>query len=237
MRPAPDRRAVAWGIALALMLTMIEVGLFDVAMRREIARVGHAPPDRVLHVELIEEERPLAPPVVTEPAPPLRFPAPAQHRARVARRQGPREPAPETLPRKETPRLFGLDGRVLLPEAGDGTHSGSGMQEGSAHGDAFARTNPVPYTPTRFNSYWPDVRETLGEEIMRKTTIVYGWRTPWGTVVECKASLILLGIGGCGWGPAPRLTIEQLRAIRADPPPSPLQPAPADTDPQSPAQP
>jgi hypothetical protein len=126
---------------------------------------------------------------------------------------------------------------VLLAEPTQGSAS-ENLPQGAVHGDAFARVNPVPYEPTRFNRYWPDVHESLGDEIWRKTTITYGWRTPWGTVVKCKTSLILLGVGGCGWGPAPSLTIEQLKALRApdlllppqpsadDPPPSfdPLQP-------------
>jgi len=236
-RPRPDRRAVAFGIALALLLTAIEVRLFDVAMRREVARAGHAPPDRVLHVDLIEEQRPVEPPAVaTAPLSPR--PAPIQHRTRA--RVAPAVPsrAPEAVPSERAPRLFGLDGHILLPDQHEETNAPNALAPTIPHGDPFARANPVPYEATRFDKYFPDVRESLGGEIVRKTTLVYSWRTPWGTVWECKSSLLLLGMGGCTWGPAPTLTIEELKALRADPPPSPPQAVapvpPATNDPSRP---
>ena len=227
MRPTPDRRAVAFGIALALLLTAIELGLFDVEMRREAARIGHAPADRVLHVDLIEEERPVEPSVV-EPAPAAPLVPPVEHRprARVVHRAAPREPVPVSVPSNEKPRLFGLDGHVLLPEQTAASGDAGAFPEHVEHGDAFARTNPVPYAPTRFEKYFPDVRESLGGEIMRKTTLSYSWITPWGTQWTCKTNLLLLGMGGCGWGPAPRLTAEELKAIRAPDLPLPVQPQP-----------
>ena len=71
---------------------------------------------------------------------------------------------------------------------------------------------------------------------MREAVISKAWRTPWGTVIECKASLVLVGLGGCGWGLAPRLTIDELKALRAPdlplPPKPPEQPEPpADENP------
>ncbi len=224
----PDRRRLALGIALALLLTAIEVGLFDVEMRREIARVGHPPPDAVLHVDLIEEERPIEPPSVA-PAPLVTLPVPIEHRPRI--RATPRasrhEPKPEPVPSERKPQLFGLDGHILLPDEHAPTGAPDDLSPRVPKGDAFARTNPVPYEPTRFDQYFPDVRESLGGEIMRKTTLTYEWLTPWGTRWVCKSSLLLLGMGGCMWGPAPRLTADQLHAIRADPPPpSPLLPDP-----------
>ena len=221
-RPAPDRRVVALGIALALLLTAIEVRLFDVAMRREVARAGHAPPDRVLHVDLIEEERPVEPPAVaTAPVLPLPTPIPRRPHARATPHAP--ERAPEAIPSERAPRLFGLDGHILLPDEHADDNASNALSSHIPHGDPFARANPVPYQATRFDKYFPDVRESLGGEIVRKTTLVYSWRTPWGTVWECKSSLLLLGMGGCTWGPAPTLTIEELKALRADPPPSPPQ--------------
>jgi hypothetical protein len=229
-RPAPDRRVVALGIALALLLTAIEVRLFDVAMRREVARAGHAPPDRVLHVDLIEEERPVEPTALaTAPVLPLPKSVPRRRRTRVMPHAPSR--APEAVPSERTPRLFGLDGHILLPDEHAHDNASNAFSSHIPHGDPFARANPVPYEATRFDKYFPDVRESLGGEIVRKTTLVYSWRTPWGTVWECKSSLLLLGMGGCTWGPAPTLTIEELKALRADPPPSPPQAA----DPAPPA--
>jgi hypothetical protein len=228
--PAPDRRWIACGIALAVLLTAIEVRLFDIAMRREIVRAGHAPPDRVLRVELIEPERPLEMP--PEPVPLPRLPVPADARrapSRAASRKPPRRSSPEAIPSTLRPRLIGLDGHIFLPdELAEKTPGEPGtLAPSAAHDDAFARTNPLPYEPTRFDAYFPDVRESLGGEVIRKTTISHQWHTPWGTVIECRASLILLGIGVCTWGPAPRLTEEQLKAMRADPPLLP-QPSPGD---------
>ena len=196
-------------------------------MRREAARVRHAPPDRVLHVDLIEEARPVAPPAVVETPPLLRRPAPVEHRTRerIVRRAAPREVVPAPVPSNEKPRLFGLDGHVLLPDE-PAEKTPDSLAPRVAHGDPFARANPVPYEPTRFDPYFPDVRESLGGEILRKTTLTTTWLTPWGTQWTCKTNLLLLGIGGCGWGPAPRLTGEQLKAIRAPDLPLPRQPQP-----------
>jgi hypothetical protein len=241
--PVRDWRWIAGGIAFALLLTAIEVELFDVAMRREVVRAGHAPPDRVLDVDLIEERAPVETPA--EPVPPLLLRAPSKAPVkpmRAARREPPRNSNPDTTPQATTiPKLVGLDGHILLPDPSTEQNHGEpeALAGKVAHGDPFARANPVPYEPTRFDKYFPDVRESLGGEIVRKTTVTYSWRTPWGTVWECKSSLILLGIGGCTWGPAPSLTIEELKALRADPP-LPRQPPPdsppANDGPQPPQQ-
>ncbi|HEX5122293.1 MAG TPA: hypothetical protein VFV97_03525 [Rhodanobacteraceae bacterium] len=181
----------------------------------------------MLHVDLIEEERPIEPPSVA-PMPVVPLPVPIEHRPRI--RATPRtlrhEPKPEPVPSERKPQLFGLDGHILLPDEHAPTGAPNDLSPHVPKGDAFARTNPVPYEPTRFDQYFPDVRESLGGEIMRKTTLTYEWLTPWGTRWVCKSSLLLLGMGGCMWGPAPRLTADQLHAIRADPPPSPLLPDP-----------
>ncbi|HEY6892907.1 MAG TPA: hypothetical protein VI258_01970 [Rhodanobacteraceae bacterium] len=226
---------MACGIAFALLLTVIELKLFDVAMRREIVRAVQAPPDRVLHVELIAREEPVE--IPPEPVPPLpsRTPAEAQRmRARSAPRDAPRRSRAEAATPTRIPRLVGLDGHILLPDGTTENHRDEPRPLAGevARGDPFARANPLPYRATRFDRYFPDVRETLGGEVIRKTTISGTWRTPWGTVVECKASLILIGIGVCTWGPAPGLTEEEMKAMHADPPllaqpPPGTSPAPA----------
>jgi hypothetical protein len=241
--PIRDWRWIAGGIAFALLLTAIEVDLFDVAMRREVVRVGQAPPNRVLDVDLIEERAPVETPAEPAPPPLLRAPAEAPRKpTRAARREAPRSAKPDTGPQATAiPKLVGLDGHILLPD--ESTEQNHGEPEALAghivHGDPFARANPVPYEPTRFDAYFPDVRESLGGEVIRKTTVSHAWYTPWGTMVECKASLILIGIGVCTWGPAPRLTEEQLRALRADPPllgQPPADNSPASEGPQPPLQ-
>ena len=114
-----------------------------------------------------------------------------------------------------TLRLFGDDGRVLIPQ--DASHAESFPAQRADH-DAFVRANPVPYAPTRFERVWAPRDETLGEALVRETTVTHTWRTPWGTQVSCTAQLVLGVIGGCGWGFAPTAPIEELQRMRADPP-------------------
>jgi hypothetical protein len=73
----------------------------------------------------------------------------------------------------------------------------------------------------------PSVRESLADEIVRRTTYARTWTTRSGTRIECATSLLMAGLGVCGWGVAPRATAEELRAMRADPP---LPRAPKDDD-------
>ena len=64
----------------------------------------------------------------------------------------------------------------------------------------------------------PSVRESLGAELVRKTTYTHTWHTRSGTRIQCMTSLVMAGLGICGWGVEPRATAEELRAMRADPP-------------------
>lgn len=116
-------------------------------------------------------------------------------------------------------RLFDVDGRVRLPGSTPGDVSAvSAFPAGplAVHdGDPFARRNPVPYEPTRFESVWAPRDETLGGELLRKITPERTFLTPWGTQITCAWLLVL---GGCSWGYAPTATIEELQRMRADPP-------------------
>jgi len=84
----------------------------------------------------------------------------------------------------------------------------------------FRHDSPVPYAQTRFEQAFAPRDEDLGHELIRRTTVKHTWRTPWGSQITCSASMTLMFLGGCGWGLAPRATAEELRRMRADPPPS-----------------
>jgi hypothetical protein len=115
-------------------------------------------------------------------------------------------------------RLYDRTGSVLVPDM----HKAEGTStvfpdrpRVAQEGNPFVHRSPLPYTPTRLDQYWPPVRETLGGELVRKATVKKSWRTPWGTQIECAWVLFF---GGCGWGPEPRATAEELKQMRADPP-------------------
>lgn len=72
------------------------------------------------------------------------------------------------------------------------------------------RRSTVPYAPTRFDRVWVADRETLGQELLRRSIVSRDVKTPWGTVWKCGGSLFLPLMVGC-----------------ADVPPRPLERPPA----------
>ena len=222
-RPAPDKRRIAWGILLGIIVTAIELIGFGLGMQRQIAKETLRAPTEAVQVTLIPETESVPePPQIEPPAKPERS-ATTQRRHVVAQRSSRAPRAPINVvstPEAPTLRLYDPDGRVRLPE--DVTprtdeEIGFSQHAFATAGDPFARRNPVPYEPTRFESVWAPSRETLGQEIVRNTTWTRTWRTPWGTEIGCSVSFLML-LGGCGWGFAPTATIEELKAMRADPP-------------------
>jgi hypothetical protein len=238
-RPALDKRRIAWAILIGIALTAIELIGFGIGMRGQIAKELRPAPAEVLQVFLIPDEREEIPTAPPEPEPP----------ARIVRRTSGKSRNVAVLPPKpvssapaldaanpQTPvlELYSPDGELRLPdnatslereEVGFNAHA-------PASGDPFARRNPVPYEPTRFESVWAPSRETLGQELIRKSFVTHTWLTPWGTQVTCSASFILGMLGGCTWGYAPTATIEELKAMRADPP-MPRSPVVPPQDPAS----
>ena len=226
-RPAIDARRVALGILLGIVLTAIELIAFGIGMHRQIANQTPARPPDVVLVQLIDDTA-FEFPAIPEPEPPIRAASRAMPHVRPVTVPFVSPPAPSNATSSETPalRLYDPDGHLRLPESiapGIGAETGFSAPS-RAPGDAFARRNPVPYEPTRFESVWTPSGETRGGELIRKTTFTKTWRTPWGSEVSCSVSLVLGMIGGCGWGHAPTAPIEELQAMRADPPmPKPSQ--------------
>ena len=79
----------------------------------------------------------------------------------------------------------------------------------------MSHESPLPYQPTRFDRYWKPDDETLLGEWVRKASKESSYDTKYGTRINCKAFLFLMT---CGWGPTPRVSIEELKEMRANPP-------------------
>ena len=233
-RPALDVRRIGLGVVLGVLATLIELVGFGVGMQWQIAReVRSAPPTRV-EVSLVEEQ---LLPVLPEPEPPPNVRA--QPQARLTQR--PSRPAASSVhidtPQTPALLLFDPDGRVRLPEStapNDAEVAFGAHAPPPAH--AFSRKNPLPYAPTYFERTWVPGNESLGRELVRRTTFSHVWRTPWGTQIGCSVSL-LAAAGGCGWGFAPTATIDELKAMRADPPISPQDATSSDEPAATPDQP
>ena len=123
-------------------------------------------------------------------------------------------------------RLYDPTGRLLLPDPQSANAASVRFPDRprvAQEGNPFVHRSPLPYTPTRLDKYWPSTRETLGGELVRKATVKRAWRTPWGSQVECAWVLFF---GGCGWGPEPRATAEELQQMRVEPP-MPRSPVPS----------
>lgn len=127
-------------------------------------------------------------------------------------------------------RVFNLDGSVTLPDvegeaaAADPAAFGRRARASAYAPDPMAHRSPLPYEPTRFERDWTPQGESLLGEWVSRATVTKTWDTAGGTRITCSSFLFF---GGCAWGPAPRVTIEELKRMRADPPmprPSPLQP-------------
>jgi hypothetical protein len=248
MTPMPTqaermRRRIA--LAISLLLNAAFSVVVDLAMRPQPRDFpSRSQPIQVRLIEIAESPpapafEPPAQPLVLLPPPtaPIRR-APRVHAitsrepvATTARVEAPPSPPPSAPPPL---RLVGTDGRILLPDSMTASPSASvATTDEPPLRDAFARRNPVPYTPTRFDKYFPPVEETLGGEIVRKTTVTRTFLTPWGTQITCSASLLMFGMGGCGWGYAPQLSADEMHAMHADPPlpPPSLLPHPPESPP------
>ncbi len=211
--PESRIRRVALGVSLLLNLVFVVMAYFGALPHR---RPAADRADRPMIVRLIDRAVEAPSPNPSQPAtlaPEIALPLPpiARRVSPLSRRpQAPREEASE--PQSQTLHLFDATGRVMLPQsiATDTPRSPSN--------DALAHRNDVPYASTRFERAWTPRDETLGEALVRETTISHTWSTPWGTEIHCVATLVMALIGGCGWGYAPTAPIEELQRMRADPP-------------------
>lgn len=215
----PGRRPLfVMGLA-AIAATLLELAGFDVLMRERVDRERKAIATMPIIVR-IEDPFPEPPP---EPQPSRRTPASpaAGASASMRARRGDESPrrwraAEASVPRAPTeapPLLVDSDGRALLPD----DHAHVLPKDGAT---LFRHDSPVPYSQTRFEQAFAPRDEDLGHELIRRSTIKHTWRTPWGGQITCVASMTIVLLGGCGWGLAPRATAEELRLMRADPPPS-----------------
>ena len=214
-----------------MLLNIFFVIVLDWGTRPRDAQVVARDRGDALQVRLIEPAVEAPPPEVpiSPPPPATRHGATRSHVPRVPE-SSKRVPASdaderthESAPASEAAatelRLFDVNGRVHLPGSTPGDLSAVSAFPASPlavhDGDPFARRNPVPYEPTRFESVWAPRDETLGGELLRKITLERTFLTPWGTQITCGWLMVL---GGCSWGYAPTATIEELQRMRADPP-------------------
>jgi hypothetical protein len=225
-RPARNWRRLVSGFAIGFFFTALQLALFDAGMRVELRRVQTLAPDVPIVVELLSAPEPASPP------PAAVEPSSTQPVARNRRSRAVEAPSPPAVSGTEAPvepqpsaplQLFGRDGAVELPESS----SSDRRTFGTPSGKPLAHDNPLPYDATRFDRMMPSVRESLGDEIVRRTTYTHTWHTRSGTRIQCATSLLMAGLGLCGWGVEPRATADELRAMRADPP---MPKAPKDDD-------
>ena len=207
-----DRRRLALAVSLLLNFAFLLALHFETAPH---ARVDAWRAERALQVRLIEPQPVLPAPVAPDsaPPPPTSATPPAQRHVPAPVRAQPPAARTETPPSPPL-NLFGLDGRILIPQI-DSNDSRFPTQATTS--DTLARRNTLPYAATYFEGAWVPRDETLGGEVVRRTTSTHRWLTPWGTQIVCSATW-LLAFGGCGWGFVPTAPIEELQRIRADPP-------------------
>lgn len=125
---------------------------------------------------------------------------------------------PVAQPALETPRLFDSEGRPRLSQSVLDAAARAAEAPAPAWRERVFEPSPqfqprrstVPYVPTRFDRAWVADRETLGQELMRRSIVSRKVKTPWGTVWQCGGSLFLPVLVGC-----------------ADVPPRPLERPPA----------
>jgi hypothetical protein len=113
--------------------------------------------------------------------------------------------------------IFDKHGNVILPAAPDDDPAvfGSRKRTPEYSPNPMAHASPLPYKKTPFDKYWKPDGETLLGEWVRKASKETTYDTIHGTRITCKAFLFLMA---CGWGPTPRVTIEELKAMRETPP-------------------
>jgi hypothetical protein len=114
--------------------------------------------------------------------------------------------------------VFDSEGRVRLPDIAvvDAPRMlGQATQRDAAEPDPMRHQSPLPFEPTRFDRDWVSDDETLLGEWVRRLSKESSYDTKYGTRISCKAFLFLMA---CGWGPTPRVSIEELKGMRANPP-------------------
>lgn len=244
-RPARSRFVVA--LLLALLLHALLFVLIADLMR---PRSEVLQPHQVIQLRLIDDSAPesapqqIASPMPEpepEPAPskPIHDQAPVLVPAPIAAPPPAVVASVETQPdspitavsdnviaepgRATTEKIFRRDGSIVLPDPEGSraiTNFDSTRKIAPFTPNPMAHPSPLPYEPTMFEKDWAPLDETQLGAFVRKATATKSWDTEGGTRITCTSFLLF---GGCGWGPAPRVTIEELKRMRVNPPmPRPL---------------
>ena len=188
---------------------------------------GLPPESAAIQARLIDDS------IAPTAAPVLPVPAPDQETSPARRPIGPKESRPRHAeamtagldrggaapPRRaRKPDLFDPAGRVVLPtpvpaEPTDPFSTTRRTPEFAAN--PLDHLDALPSRSTRFNRRWVPEGETLGGAFVRKATFEKHWDTRGGNRIQCAVVVI---IPACLWGWIPRMPIEELQAMRADPP-------------------
>lgn len=134
------------------------------------------------------------------------------------------ERAPSNPNRRQQPRLVGLDGRVFIPkvdaaiaaEAARFPVNPAAQKAGASN--PFSHRSPLPYVATRFDSQWVPDGATLLGTFLRKLadkTVKKSSGQIAGLQIDCVWILV---VANCSWGVPPRLSIDDLKKLRADVP-------------------
>ncbi|MBN8480420.1 MAG: hypothetical protein J0L88_02395 [Xanthomonadales bacterium] len=252
-RDGEARRRLLFSLAIAVLVHgVLALVLLQVTRVRRIAPVHDAPAIRLRLIERpAPEQAQAAAPVragdtvqgdasTRQAAPRMQVPKrprepnePLEARTSTAAAARTRTPAAAEAAAQTAAlplRVFNRDGSVNLPDAdstavaADPTAFGRRQRTPAYTPDPMAHRSPLPYEPTRFERDWAPRDESLLGEWLRRSTRTTSRDTRGGTRITCSAFLFF---GGCGWGPAPRVTIEELKRMRADPPlPRPSPPRP-----------
>lgn len=211
-RPPRDRRRFWVGVSAALALHLIFVAITWREMR---PRPGEPPPPRrsgdALQVRFIPRgtARPAAPPPVEAPPPqppaprvaPVREPPSKNAMTASLPTPAPASSAPSAAP---APRLYGSDGRPLLPAAEPAPASTAGYVQRGVVGDArvMQHDTPVKYQATRFDKDWDkgNVFDSALKRAVDKTTVKKTVTLAPGLRIHCAVSFAALA-GGCGGDP------------------------------------
>lgn len=114
--------------------------------------------------------------------------------------------------------LLDRSGSALLPEQAadhDALKFGRRPRTDGTSRDPMVHQSPLAYHATPFDRYWVADDETLLDEWVRKASRQTSYDTVHGTRITCQVFLFL---SACGWGPIPRVSIEELKAMRVSPP-------------------
>ncbi|SFN20211.1 hypothetical protein [Dokdonella immobilis] len=232
IRDRHERRRLRWALLIAILCQVV----FVIGLRHWMRwQVGATEEFRVIHLRLIDPpvEPAPAPQARPEPVSPAEVSAPPRARSEPMTQSAgmPPEVASESRPQpavvansiatqpvRPVPGVFDRSGRVLLPKesgVGDPARFAAKVPEKTWRPDPMAHLSPLPYKPTPFDKYWKPADETLLGEWVRKATRKSVHDTRGGTRITCEAFLFF---SACGWGPTPRVSIEELKAMRVVPP-------------------